>query len=209
MMWNPKILDSKIAPAFSTFTKADVPDVVVEFSEAKHWLSNHFLNTALGRDFKPRWKQHFMTLLMRCQSAFAFYDEARLATADYLSPEPGSPGVPRVRRYFRAVSLWEATVLNWGMAVEAFNHTSDVKAFEKGDGSVEDRAYLIYNTVKHWGKTVESGRHEPTDTVPLWLTNEGLNTRPSTLPFAELAQLLRDLGNVANKIQHPEGLSGS
>lgn len=62
------------------------------------------------------------------------------------------------------------------MAVEAFNHTSDVKAFVKGDGSAEERAYVIYNTIKHWGKAVESGKHGSTDTVPLWLTNEGLNT---------------------------------
>ncbi len=207
VQWSPYVLDSSIAPGFSTFTAANIPNVADAFPEERFWLTNHFLNTALGPQYKPPYKQHVVTLLMRCQAAFRYYGQARGATIHYLSADVAKPAV---RSYFEALNLWEVALLNWGMAVESFNPLSpEAKAFKSGDGSLEERAYLIHNAIKHWSKSGSDSVRQADDTVPMWLVNDGLMTRVGALSFAEVATLLGDLGAVANRLQHPAGVSGA
>lgn len=44
------------------------------------------------------------------------------------------------------------------------------------------------------------------DILPFWLTNDGIETKKLTLTFVELAELVRDMGRIADDCQDPLGL---
>ena len=73
--------------------------------------------------------------------------------------------------------------------------------FKEGDGTVEQRVYSIANTVKRFGTDVAADRHDEKDTVPMWLTNDGLRTRTTKVTFDELGKLVSEVATAANEVQ--------
>jgi hypothetical protein len=84
----------------------------------------------------------------------------------------------------------------------------DTPVFVEGDGSRDQRAYAIANTIKHWGADVAADRHEEHQTIPVWLVNEGITTRSHQLSFSELAAIVAEVATVANLIQDPKSFVG-
>jgi hypothetical protein len=84
----------------------------------------------------------------------------------------------------------------------------DSPVFIENDGSRDQRAYVMANTVKHWGSDVAVERHEEHQTIPLWLLNEGLTTRSHQLSFPELATLVAEIATVADGLQDPRSFAG-
>jgi hypothetical protein len=79
--------------------------------------------------------------------------------------------------------------------------------FVDGDGSPEQRAYGIANSIKHWGSDLARGRHLDEHTVPLWLSNAGFETRANKLTFQELGELVEGVALLANDVQDPASLA--
>lgn len=77
------------------------------------------------------------------------------------------------------------------------------EVFARDDGSPEQRAYGIANTIKHWAGDIALGRHDDGDTVPMWLNNSGFTTRHAHLTYAELAMLMAQCSIVANDLADP------
>jgi len=104
--------------------------------------------------------------------AFADYHEARSLTAEYLVK--GKPDNPASRAYFQAVARWESCLLNLQIFIDVMDKMKkDIKdepVFKEGDGTLEQRAYGMANTVKHFGSDIFADRHAEEDTIPLWLT---------------------------------------
>ena len=200
------LLNRYLAPGISEFTRCDAPDITADHPEAPHWLANHFLNSAFRGTFKNKYRQYAMNQIFRAQVSFADYHEARGLTAEYLVK--GNPHNPATRAYFRAIARWECCLLNLQIFIDVMNkmkkELKDDPVFEDGDGTAEQRSYGMANTVKHFGSDVSCDRHHEEHTVPLWLTNAGLQTHSHALTFRELAKLVSEVATAASELQDPK-----
>ena len=203
--YNTNLLNGYLAPGISEFTACDVPDISAKFPEASHWLANHFLNSVFRGAFNNKYRQYAVNQTFRAQVAFADYHEARALTAEFLIK--GKPDNPAIHTYFRAVARWESCLLNLQIFIDVMNKMKlDLKGervFNENDGTLEERAYEIANKVKHWGSDVYKNKHKEEDTIPMWLTNAGLETRSHVITFYELASLVSEIASVADELQDP------
>ena len=203
--YNTALLDSHMAPGISKFTLCDAPDITAVHSQAPHWLANHFLNSVFKGAFKNKYRQYAVNQLFRAQVAFFDYHEARGLTSAYLAR--GTPDNPNIREYFRAVARWESCLLNLQIFFDVMNKMKkdlkDEPVFKDGDGTSEEQAYYIANTIKHFGSDIAADRHAEEDTVPLWLTNVGLKTRTHQISYANVATLVSAVASVADELQDP------
>jgi hypothetical protein len=197
--WTPSVLDELVAPGLSGFTEAVVPSLESSFPEAEHWLTDHFLSSAVGTTFKTPMRQLVLGYLRRTHHAFRAYHEARISTQQFFAAS--LPGSPKVSRYYDAVALWEVYVLQNQMATELYNKFGFVDpAFTQQDGSAEQRLYDMGNRVKHpFG--LQSGAP-----LPLWLSNNGLHSFDQTITYVEASDVLRAMSQVADKLKNPETL---
>ncbi len=208
--FNSELLDRFLAPGISVFTVCDAPSIEEMHPESSHWLTNHFLNSILRSHYKNRYRQYAINQLFRAQTAFREYHEARALTNEYLAS--GNPGSPATRAYFKAIARWESCFLNIQMFIDVMNKMKkdlkDEPVFKDGDGTPEQRAYALANTIKHWGADVAADRHSEDDTIPVWLTNTGFASRLSSLTYTELATLVGQLATAANELQDPLSFVG-
>ena len=203
--YKPALLDRHLAPGISIFTAFDAPDISARHPAAPHWLANHFLNSVYRGTYKNKFRQYAANQIYRAQVAFADYQEARAATNEFL--KSGQPHNPAIRAYFRALSRWESCLLNLQIFIDVMNRMkmdlNDEQVFKEKDGSPEQRAYSIANTIKHFGSDIAAGRHQERDTVPMWLTNSGLTTAANELTYQELAKLVSEVATAADELQDP------
>lgn len=208
--FNTALVDLLIAPGLSSFTSFEAPDLTSQHPEATHWLANHFLNTVLGPRYKDKYRQWALNQLFRAEVAFRDYHEARFATLEVLAKS--RPGQPAIRTYFKAVARWESCLLNVQIFIDLVNRMKkelgETLVFVEGDGSRDQRAYAIANTIKHWGADVAAERHEEHQTIPVWLVNEGITTRSHQLSFAELAAIVAEIALLADALQDPKSFVG-
>lgn len=201
MTFNGSLLDATLAPGISSFTAAEIPDLSAEFPQSRHWMSNHFLNSIFGPRYAGPLRVHLITALLRAQLAFAAYQEARSLSSEYFDGH--NPFSPRVRRYFELVGKWETCVHNIQMFIDAFNKfAAPTKAYDPGDNSEEERVCKLSNDIKHLGRA-RTDEH----TVPMWLTNTGLQSFGSRVSYQEMATLVRALSGFADRLQHPGSLN--
>jgi len=198
------ILNSLISPEFTSFVKADIPDISSQVPQAHHWLGNFFLNSAFRGRFDTKLQQLVLGYLRRAHHAFNSFHDARSATFKYL--EKGNPHEGHIRLYYDAIYMWENYVLQIYMAMDLYNAFSKPdKAFEKNDGSKEQRIYTIANQVKHVGHCVHSGQCKEEDTLPLLLINDGLSSFDTKVSFIEASDILIDIAKLADLLQDPSG----
>ena len=207
--WSSDVLDRFIAPSISKFDSCDAPDLKAAHPEEQHWLANHFLSSVFRRQFGGKYRQYAFNLLFRAQVAFDRYHEGRQLTVKYLGA--GSTDNPALTVYFQALSAWESSLLNLQFFTDIFNRMhkeiGEPPAFRDNDGSPEQRAYAIANTIKHWGSDLAAGQFSDGDTVPLWMSNFGFHSRDQRLSFVELGQLVLDIAAIAKELQDPASFS--
>lgn len=205
--FNPDTLNRNVAPGIADFTKAEISDLRGDFPQSAHWLSNHYLNTLLGPNYKGAFRQYAINMLFRAQAQFDLYHRAREQTALYL--DKSSLHNPAVRHYYLAVNLWESCLLNYQMFIDLYTKAVSKMAFAPGDGSDEQRAYELANAVKHWGGFINSQRRKDQHSIPLWLSNDGFHSHEYHLSYLELAALTREIAKTADALENPGAESGS
>jgi hypothetical protein len=141
--WNTEILNTNVAPGIAVFTHAEIPDLTADFPEADHWLVNQFLNQVFRTGYPDGFRQVVLASLRRIKSSFDSYHEARCRTLDYLKRSQSDN--PLIREYFGALDCWETTLLGMNMAMELYNSIFSKKAFQRNDGSREERIYTMAN----------------------------------------------------------------
>jgi hypothetical protein len=207
--WYSGVLNHNIAPGISEFTECNAPDLSASHPQTPHWLANHFLNSVLRAQITGTYRQYVQNLLFRAQSCFHSYHSAREITFQYLVA--GTVHNPAIRTYFLAVTQWETCFLNAQIFIDILNKMGGASRgqpmFLEGDGSIEQRAYGIANTIKHWGSDLAAGRHSEEHTIPLWLANSGFETRINRLTFIELGELVEGIAMLANDLQDPAALA--
>ena len=203
--YSTALLDRFLAPGISAFTSCDAPDITEAHPVAPLWLANHFLNSTFRGTFKNKYRQYAVNQIFRAQVAFAGHHEARSLAAEYLAKV--KPDNPASRAYFRALARWESCLLNLRIFIDVMNKMKkDLKnepVFIEGDGTPDQRAYALANTVKHFGSDIFADRHAETDRIPLWLTNTGLKTRTQEVTYLELTTLVSEVATAANELQDP------
>lgn len=200
--FNPALLDEFVAPGFSQINQALIPDLRIQFGDAPNWIINYFLNSVARGQYAPGFRQLVLGFLRRTSSAFTAYHMARDVTLELVQLQVA--GSQPIRKYYAAVDAWEGFALQVSMALELYKSMNDGNAaFQSSDGSPEYRLHKIGNQIKHAPDYVNSGRHVQEDTLPLWLSNNGLESFGRSVTYAEAAAILTDMSNLAALVQDP------
>lgn len=192
------ILDSHIAPGVSIFTEADIPDMSNYAKESKYWIANFFLNSAFNAKFAYPMNAYAYNFLRRAQLAFSEHQLARQSTLAFLGSGGQSP-----TSYIEALFHWECFLGQAWHALALLVAAWEGKAFEKNDGSIEQRLNSLYNQMKHVESRIENGQILPEATVPVWLENIGLRSIDASMTFAETAEVLKELAKYADALMNP------
>lgn len=201
MQFTDDFLNLYIAPNLSRFSQAEIPDLKSEF--AGNWIASSLMNRFLKGKFSGDFGRWALAYIRRTHHAFAAYHDARQATSDYLASSLKPQ--PSWLTYYRALEFWENFTLQSQMAISLLVQMNEnQKVFDDNERprGPSARLYHIGNSVKH----LESlGDRHPNveDTVPLWLTNDGLKTLKYELSYLEAAHELRGLAQLADKLQNP------
>lgn len=137
--------------------------------------------------------------LRRAQYAFSEHHQARESTLAFLVN-----GGQSASRYAEALFHWECFL---GQAWHAFALLITAwqgKAYERNDGSTEQRLNALYNQMKHVESRIENGQMIPGATVPVWLENKGLMSVDASLTYAETGEILKDLAKYADALMNPK-----
>lgn len=201
--WNPDILRKYAAPGIAEFTSAEIPDLSEDFPQAPYWLANHFLNSVFRGPFTGKLRQMVLEFIRKSQAAFFAYHRARNETLQYLGES--APRYPSFQQYYNSINEWEIFVLHVQMAIDLFNFMNEgVRAYEKDDGSKEERVCAIANHIKHIADRVKKGHVEEYQNVPLWLTNAGISSlEGSAFSFVEASEILRNIAQLAEDLHDP------
>ena len=198
IQFSSAILDTHIAPGVSTFTRADIPDMNSYSKESAHWIANFFLNSAFTGSFAPPMNAYAYNFLRRAQYAFSEHEIARKSTLAFLASGGQSP-----RGYADALFHWETFLGQAWHALAILITAWEGKAFDKNDGSVEQRLNALYNQMKHVESRIDNAQMIPSATVPVWLDNEGLCSIDTKLTYAETAEVLKELAKYADALSNP------
>ena len=196
--FSSQIIDAHIAPGASAFDKAEIPDMSTWAKESGHWVANYFLNSALSGAFAPPMNAYAYNFLRRAQYAFSEHALAQESTLKVVAARGQSP-----RSYADALFHWECFLGQAWHAYALLGTAWNSKAFEKNDGSVEQRLNALYNQMKHVESRIENGQVLPGANVPVWLENDGLRSIDAKLSFAETAEVLKDLAIYAGALSNP------
>jgi hypothetical protein len=199
------MLTRYIAPGIPEFDSAEIPDMTSHNAESSFWVSNHFLNSVMRGSLELPAGAYVFNYLRRAEGAFSQHALARAATADFLSTGRQAPSP-----YAAALLYWEFFLgQSWqGYAllnelIRFLTKSENLNVFEKGDGSVEERLWLLYNSMKHAESRIAHGQILEDTTSPVWLSNQGLECTEGTLTYIETGDILRDLAKWADAIVDP------
>jgi hypothetical protein len=190
--------DKYIAPGFSAFTAATIPDMSAVSPEQGNWLGNFILNSWARVTLDDDTRRTFYNFLRRAEAAFREYEEARRLTLAHLADlRPNA-----VSQYIKAIWHWEQFLSQADRAGAVLVRGRKV-LFAKDDGTALQRLNLLYNRTKHLETAINSGQLPPDGTLPVWLTNDGLQAVDGKLTFAEMAEILTDVAKIAEAVQDP------
>jgi hypothetical protein len=199
VIFSAYVVDKFIAPGASTFAQAEIPDMSNWAKESPHWVANFFLYSAFSQAFLPPMNAYAYNFLRRAQYAFSEHHLARDATLAFLSGGRQSP-----RRYVDALFHWETFLGQSWHAFAILIAALEGRAFEKNDGSIEQRLNALYNQMKHVESRIDHGQMMPGATVSVWLENEGLRSIDVVLTFAETAVILKQIALYADALSNPQ-----
>jgi hypothetical protein len=198
------VLDRFIATGVSAFKQADIPDMSECEPQSGHWVNNHFLNSVLRGGFEHPISAYVHNYMRRAEGAFVAHAEARRHSQRFIELEGQAPGA-----YARALSQWEIFLTDaWqaeAILMKLIEKVADetYRVFEKGDGSIGERLHLLYNAMKHSESRIASGQMPEEGLVPVWLTNEGLQSTDGFLTFVETGEILEEIAHWANVFVDP------
>jgi hypothetical protein len=202
--------DTFIAPGVSTFNTAEIPDMSRYDSESSHWVADLFLNSMFRGRWEPPANAYVYNYVRRAEAAFSEHALAREATLKFLANEGQSPSLYAAAvlhwEFFLGQS-WQGYALLARLASHSGGEPRDTMIFARGDGSIEERLNKLYNAMKHEEKRIAAGQILEGATVPVWLTNEGIQSTDAFLMFGETAEILRDVAKWANIVVDPREMA--
>jgi hypothetical protein len=191
-----------IATGFSEFNEANIEDLADLHDSMDKWFSAHFLSSVLQGGFDHQARQVVIGLARRARGASSAYNSARRLTLEFLNERREDR--LEIGRYYEATGRWEAFAIEVSMAIVLLRWLSKGNVFEKNDQSLYHRIYTLANHVKHLDSCVNSGQVDVEHTVPLWLSNYGLNSFDEIqVSFDECALLVKELVGASQILKSP------
>lgn len=198
MPFTNEALEKYIAQGMSQLAACDAPDLSTSFKERQHWIHNFILNSMFRAAVKSHAKPFVFSILRRAQMSIAEYEAGRLALKDYIDGDRDRWSV-----YFNALYRFELAITLACQGYEAIRMLAPtLQYYEKNDGTPMQRLFAIYNISKHLEPTSIADGH----LHAVWLANDGVSTSRAAVTWAELADLLKALGEMANDVSDPLGL---
>lgn len=192
-------LDKFVAPALSKLSECNVIDMTGFDDQCEHWVANFALNSMLRVNVQAPYRAYTFMFLRRAEMSFVEHENGRVALQQYVSGDRDA-----ITRYLRAVFHFESFVAQSYQAFEVVRKWIGQNLFQTGDGSILDRLNLIYGRSKHADKAIDAGQLPPDATMPVWLTNDGLQANGVLLTYNDMADVLKELSSIAGKLSNPE-----
>lgn len=192
-------LDKFVAPGLSKLTKCNTIDMTGLDDQCEHWVVNFVLNSMLRVKVEAPYRAYTFMFLRRAEMSFVEHENGRVALQQYILSDPKS-----ITRYLRAVFHFESFVAQSYQAFEIVRKWIGQDLFQKSDGSILERLNLIYNRSKHADKAIFANQLPADATMPVWLTNDGLQADGAFLAFNDMADILKELSSIAGKLSNPE-----
>ena len=195
MPWTNYAKDRFLAPKLSQLTHCGARQLTVTPEESSGWLAGFVLNSAFRVTIADPIRQVMFSYLRRVDGAVLEYTRGQQGLESYVASTNGG-----ITRYSRCLHAFEAAV---AMTYQAYRLSQQLipnkpPLFKKGDGSVLDRMQGVYNAGKHADILIANGnRFAPDSTLPVWITNEALESKECSLSFTELADEIEMLGRIA------------
>ena len=179
-----------ISRKIAAITACNAGDVKSKEPESAHWLSNFGL-AVIFNDFPPDAMRPFViNFIRRVYVAFIEYDLGRDALLELVKDGNG-----RWSPYYVALTHFELAISQLYVALDSIRKLSGHDFFKTGDGSFEECLNQIYN----------AGKHElATNEVPLWLTNDGLESNHAKLTFEVIEDFMSKMAGVVKGMCNQE-----
>jgi len=187
--------DTFVAPHLSGLTTAGAPDLR---NQAKGWINNFIITTIVKLGKKYRHRQSILHVLRTIEGAFQEYQQGREFLERYVDNRA------EISSYFHALRHFETAALLAYRAYDTIRTVISEKLFTPNDGSALQRLNRLQNISKHAHEDLNEANFLEGLTIPIWLTNTGLECHDQTvLLFSEFAELMKDLAKVAETISNP------
>ncbi len=193
-------LDTFVAPKLSQLTACGAPPLSDRSAKVDYWVREFSLHSMLRVRVEETHRQYIFNFLRRAEGAFHEYDIGRQFLKDYVD----GGNRDSVSRYLRAVLHLEVCI---SQAYQAFmlarNLLDESKLFTSGDRSPLEQLHRLYNRSKHAENAIATGQLPSGGTLPIWITNDGLECTDAGLTFAQLGELLLSLSRSADQLSNP------
>jgi hypothetical protein len=206
--------DKVIAPKLSKLVRPAIVDIA---SERKYPLSVFILNMDLSLVSPNKHRQLIFNIIRKAEDAFDEYCLAVNGLRSHLAAPKST-----VSHYFSAVRHFEHCLAHLYQAVCCMNSLASSwggpRQFDSGDGSILERIHIIHNEIKHMDDRFQDGKFANEDTfrlfatnrgvtdtsdrvgsIPMWLTDDGLECPGAVVTYQELAQEIRELCQEAER----------
>ena len=197
VQWPAVVLDRYVAPKCSALVNCLAPEV----PELHDYFGSFFFNNIFTEQLPERTLSLTNVFLRRFANAVQDYRNGRREMLACIAAPPCSNEM--VRAYMRALSHFEASVVNTNLALKAHDtvgklwNPKEPLSFSKGDGSPCQRLNAVYNALKHFDENMAKGIVPPNVFTPMWLVDDGIESVGSEgeakLHFKELIDVQLDL----------------
>jgi hypothetical protein len=191
--------DTFIAPHLSEFNSAAIKDMSHYKQESDYLIQGFILNSIFRSSLQLAARQTMLNFLRRSEAAFRAYEDARIETASYVAD--GS-----INGYMRAMSHWEFFFSQAWLGYALIIKMVGVRAFAPNDGSLSQRLHRLYNQTKHVESMIADGNMAADSTLPVWLTNDGIQSNEVAVTFDELADILENIILWARRFRDPAAM---
>lgn len=186
-------LDHFVAYDLSKLNLCCFPVLSIEHNK---WLNHFILNSAFKYKYENSSKGNRFNFIRKIQNAIISYELGKKALEEYLS-------LPRntISPYFISLFHFEDCI---GQCYEAYRSIQALlngkKLFDSADGTVLSKINSIHNTSKHMDERILNGEMPEDATIPIWISNNGVETKECSLKGPELNKYLIESYNLSEKL---------
>lgn len=209
--------DRLIAPKISLLSNPTIEDIS---EQRKYPLNTFIFNFQTSLMMKNKYRQLVFNLIRKSCDALDEYSEGYKNLSAFI----GNPQIS-IPEYFKAIRHFEHCVSHTYQAVICLNSmnksVNGPLQYDRGDGSILERISLIHADIKHMDNRFETGnfanlptlqaisnikkdQNAPDDAsignIPMWMTNEGLESLTAKVSYKELATELLDIHQQAREL---------
>jgi len=186
-------------PISPEFMCANIEDFGNKYADRKNWLNLHFLNGGLKKKYRDEIDPAIIQMIRKTNAAIEYYEIGRSRVQLYL--EQQGDARPSVKKLFDALDAWESFFLLINSIIDIYKNMMgkmdmQIKAFNRKDGSKEQRAYDIGNCIKHFSELDLIELQKQNVYAPLWISNDGFESVQFKISYNETHDLIQEIAEL-------------